>query len=162
SPAVIRLEKAPFRQYRKMSDSFQFQEAGLPWNSDNKLTSPTAMSLQKQDAPLSDPRSALAGLAAPLASLKGLGSRGESLLGKVLAKPLTPPRVIDLLWHLPSGYVERQQLASVAQAEPGAVVTVAVTPVKYNAPPKAAARAPLRVVCEDESATVDIVFFHGD
>jgi len=107
-------------------------------------------------------RGDLDALCAPMKSLKGLGPRGEELLTKVLAKPLTAPRVADLLWHLPSGYLDRRLTPSIADAAPGAVVTLVVQPVRYNAPQKGAARAPLRVVCEDESASIDIVFFHGD
>ncbi len=102
------------------------------------------------------------GLLAPLNSLRGLGPRNEELLTKLLAKPLSPPRVIDLLWHLPSGYLDRRLSPAIEDAAPGSIVTLLVTAVRYNAPPKGAARAPLRVVCEDESGTLDIVFFHGD
>src|SRR5208337_2085449 len=49
-----------------------------------------------------------------------------------------------------------------SEATPGAVTTLVVKPVRLNAAPKGAARAPLRVVCEDESASLDVVFFHGD
>ncbi len=101
-------------------------------------------------------------LYAPLQSLKGLGPRCEELLSKLLAKPLTPPRVIDLLWHLPTGYLDRRLVPSVLDAAPGGIATLVVTAVRYNAPPKGAARAPLRVVCADESGSLDIVFFHGD
>ena len=101
------------------------------------------------------------GLYAPLRSLAGLGARGEELIGKLLAKPMTPPRVIDLLWHLPSGYLDRRVSPSIESAVPGGMATLLVTPVKYNAPAKGAHRAPMRVVCEDESGTLDIVFFHG-
>ncbi len=102
------------------------------------------------------------GLFAPLKSLKGLSARGEELLIKVLAKPLTPPRVIDLLWHLPTGYLDRRLSPSVQDAVPGSIATLVVTPVRYSMPHKGAARAPLRTICEDESAALDIVFFHGD
>ncbi len=98
----------------------------------------------------------------PLASLKGLGPRGEELLTKLLAKPMNPLRVADVLWHLPNGYLDRRLTPSIIEAAPGAVTTLVVNPVRYNAPPKGSARAPLRVVCEDESATLDVVFFHGD
>jgi ATP-dependent DNA helicase RecG len=108
------------------------------------------------------PASSNDGLFAPLKGLKGLGPRGEELLIKLLAKPLTPPRVIDLLWHLPSGYVDRRLCPSVLDAAPGSIATVVVTAVRHQAPPKSAARAPLKVVCEDESGTLDILFFHGD
>ena len=101
-------------------------------------------------------------LCAPLNSLKGLGPRGEELLTKVFAKPLSSPKVIDLLWHLPNGYLDRRLTPSILEASAGAVTTLIVKPIRYNSPPKGAARAPLRVVCEDESASLDIVFFHGD
>ncbi len=103
-----------------------------------------------------------AALFAPVKSLRGLGPRGEELLTKLLAKQLGAPRVIDLLWHLPSGYADRRPSACVLDAAPGAIATLVVTPVRHNAPTKGAARAPFRVVCEDESASLDIVFFHGD
>src|SRR5437016_3986045 len=47
---------------------------------------------------------ALRALFAPLQSLKGLGPRGQELLTKLLDKSSGPPRVLDLLWHVPSGY----------------------------------------------------------
>ena len=122
------------------------------------MTSPKA-DIASQVAPKGDDISALC---APLTSMKGLGPRGEELLTKVLAKPLSPPRVIDLLWHLPNGYLDRRLTPSVMEAAPGAVTTLVVKPVRYNAPPKGSARAPLRIVCEDESASLDLVFFHGD
>ncbi len=147
-----------------MSDSFQFNEAAFPWNSEQKLSSSVRMAVPKteftpQTAPQGEDISALC---APLTSLKGLGVRGEELLTKVLAKPLTAPRVADLLWHLPTGYLDRRLSPSIRDAVPGAVATLVVTPVRHNSPPKGAARAPLRVVCEDESASLDVVFFHGD
>ena len=72
------------------------------------------MTLDTPDTPSA--REALAGeegLYAPLKSLAGLGARGEELIGKLLAKPMTPPRVIDLLWHLPSGYLDRRVSPSI-------------------------------------------------
>ena len=122
------------------------------------MTSPKA-DIASQVAPKGDDISALC---APLTSMKGLGPRGEELLTKVLAKPLSPPRVIDLLWHLPNGYLDRRLTPSIMEAAPGAVTTLVVKPVRYNAPPKGSARATLRIVCEDESASLDLVFFHGD
>ncbi len=121
------------------------------------------MTLDTPDTP--SPREAPAageGLNAPLRSLAGLGPRGEELVTKLLAKQMTPPRVLDLLWHLPSGYLDRRVLPSAAHAVPGGVASLVLTPVKYTAPAKGAPRAPMRVVCEDRSGTLDIVFFHGD
>ncbi|MGO9365456.1 MAG: ATP-dependent DNA helicase RecG [Rhodomicrobium sp.] len=149
-----------------MSDSFQFGEAAMPWHGAQTRSSPERMTLLTPDAPSSPAANHAVseeGLYAPLQSLSGLGARGDELLTKLLAKPLTPPRVIDLLWHLPSGYLDRRLSSSIQDAAPGGVATLLVKPVRYNASPKkGAARAPLRVVTEDESASLDIVFFHGD
>jgi ATP-dependent DNA helicase RecG len=145
-----------------MSETFPTGEAALPWHGRELRSSPGCMTLQKPDT--SSRRAELPGeegLYAPLKSLAGLGPRGEELLTKVLARPMGPPRVIDLLWHLPSGYLDRRVSPSIESAAPGGIATLLVTPVKYNAPPKGAARAPMRVVTEDESGTLDIVFFHG-
>jgi ATP-dependent DNA helicase RecG len=148
-----------------MNDSFQFKEAALPWNSEQKGSSSLPMPPLKTDA-LHAATAAEAngpdGLFAPLKSLRGLGPRAEELLTKLLAKPLGAPRVIDLLWHLPSGYLDRRLSPSIMDAAPGAVATLLVRPVRYSTPAKGALRAPLRVVCEDESGALDIVFFHGD
>lgn len=147
-----------------MSDLFQFNEAALPWKGEQPISSSLGMLPPKTDWPSrAAPQGGdIGALCEPLKSLKGLGARGEELLAKVLAKPLGSPRIADLLWHLPSGYLDRRLTPSVAEAAPGAVTTLVVTPVRYSAPAKGAARAPLRVVCEDESASLDIVFFHGE
>jgi ATP-dependent DNA helicase RecG len=102
------------------------------------------------------------GLLAPIKTIRGLGPRSEELLVKVLAKPLSPPRVIDLLWHMPSGFSVRRLLSSILDAVPGAIATLEVTPVRYGAPSKSAGRAPIRIMCEDAQGTLDLVFFRGD
>lgn len=152
-----------------MNDSMPLQgylcfEKTVPWQAPSSVSPEKAMPVMRQ-SPVLTPRTdvgSLASLFAPLGSLKGLGSRGEELLTKVLAKPLYPPRVIDLLWHLPTGYTSRRLLPSLADAAPGGVLTVVVTPIRYAMPPRSAARAPLRVICEDDTGTLDIVFFHAD
>jgi ATP-dependent DNA helicase RecG len=155
-----------FAQYRRMSDSFQFNEAASPWNNGQKSASPLDMTVLEQKTSLPASLSAEAKdadpLFAPLQSLKGLGPRAEELLTKLLAKPAGAPRVLDLLFHLPAGYLDRRLSPSIRDAMPGSAVTLAVTAARYSAPPRGAARAPLKVVCEDETGTVDTVFFHGD
>lgn len=147
-----------------MIDSFQLDEGALPWKSGEEDTSRAQMSPPELPPSRSHEQGNKAGLTAlfaPLRSLKGLGPRGEELLTKLLAKPLSPPRVIDLLWHLPAGYQTRH-LTPINQAAAGSVATLAVVPARYSGPPRGASRAPFRVVCEDESGSIDVVFFHGD
>jgi ATP-dependent DNA helicase RecG len=147
-----------------MIDSFRSNETSSPWNAGEGLSSLMCMPPAAPDDPArpGSPGFPGEGLFAPLKSLKGLGARGEELLIKVIAKPLNPPRVLDLLCHLPSGYVDRRPCPSISDAVAGSIATLMVTPVRYSAPPKSAMRAPLKVLCEDESSALDIVFFHGD
>lgn len=108
------------------------------------------------------PAGSLQPLMAGLQTLNGVGGRVEELLAKLLARPFGPPRVADLLWHLPSGYVDRRLSPSLANVQPGSVATVRAVVKKYRMPAAGVAGAPLRVICEDDGGSLDIVFFHGD
>ncbi|WP_119678286.1 ATP-dependent DNA helicase RecG [Indioceanicola profundi] len=92
-------------------------------------------------------------LFAPISSLPGLGPR----LGK-LAERLAGPHVVDLLWHKPSGLIDRMAVGSIAEAPDGRVVTLTVR-VDGHAPPVQANR-PYRIRCTDHTGMMDLVFFH--
>ena len=70
------------------------------------------------------------------------------------------PRVLDLAFHMPTGVIDRRFRPTIAEARPGAIVTLKVRVVEHRAPPRNS-RAPYRVLCEDESGDVTLVFFHG-
>ena len=95
--------------------------------------------------------------------LEGVGSKIEGLLKKALALPSTipEPRVIDLLWHTPTGVVDRRAQPRVADAVPGTIATLKVRVLKHRAPPRNS-KAPYAVSCEDDSGRVDVAFFHAD
>jgi len=92
-------------------------------------------------------------LFAPVTSLPGLGPR----LGK-LAERLAGPHVVDLLWHKPSGIIDRMAVGSIADALEGRTVTLTVR-VDGHAPPVMPNR-PYRVRCTDHTGMMDLVFFH--
>ena len=58
----------------------------------------------------------------------GIGPRLVQLLKKALRLPpgVTEPRVLDLLWHLPTGVIDRRAEPTVAGAVPGTIATFAV------------------------------------
>ncbi|MCR9256037.1 MAG: ATP-dependent DNA helicase RecG [Alphaproteobacteria bacterium] len=89
-----------------------------------------------------------------ISSLSGVGPRFQKLYEK-----LCGPRVADLLWHLPSGLIDRSYRPKVASAEPGRIATLLVTVLMHRKP--ANRRMPYKVVCEDETGGLDLVFFHG-
>ncbi len=84
-------------------------------------------------------------------------------VGPTLAKPLGRlgiARVIDLLFHLPTGWIDRRMVAAVDPRDLGAVVAVAVTPVEYRG--GSSPRAPMRVRAVDaEGNNLLLVFFGG-
>lgn len=97
-------------------------------------------------------------------SLNGIGPRLIVLLKKALALPpgVGEPRVIDLLWHLPTGVVDRRAEPTVAGAVPGTIATLKVRVLKHRAPPRGNVKAPYKVACEDDTGRLDLIFFHAE
>jgi ATP-dependent DNA helicase RecG len=97
-------------------------------------------------------------------SVKGVGPRVLTMLKKALTLPpgITDPRVIDLVWHLPTGVVDRRAQPALAAAVPGTIATFEVRVLKHKFPPRGNRKAPHKVTCEDDTATVDLVFFHTE
>lgn len=99
-------------------------------------------------------------LFAPAAALPGVGPRIAPLLDRLLGEPGRPARVVDLLFHLPHGGISRELKGSIADAPAGEPVTLAVTVVTHRAPPPGR-RAPYKVLVEDETGDVTLVFFNA-
>jgi ATP-dependent DNA helicase RecG len=96
---------------------------------------------------------ALYPLFAPVTTLEGVGPRLAALMEKAAG-----PHVVNLLWHLPTGVVDRRHVSLIAAAPVGGVVTLRVS-VRRHQP--GSGRAPYRVVVEDESGELTLVFFHA-
>jgi ATP-dependent DNA helicase RecG len=103
-------------------------------------------------------------LFASLQALTGIGPRLILLLKKCLALPpgVIEPRVLDLLWHLPAGVIDRRAEPTVADAVPGSIATLKVRVLKHKAPPRSNTRAPYKVATEDDTGRLDLVFFHAE
>ncbi|ABC22528.1 ATP-dependent DNA helicase RecG [Rhodospirillum rubrum F11] len=92
----------------------------------------------------------------PLTSLKGAGKTMAPLIARLIGGD----KVVDLLWHLPSGLVDRRFSPLIAEAPDGVVVTLTVVVEAHQEPPPRSP-SPYRVVCRDASGFVTLVFFHG-
>jgi ATP-dependent DNA helicase RecG len=103
-------------------------------------------------------------LFASLQSLSGIGPRLVILLRKCLLLPpgVAEPRIVDLLWHLPSGVIDRRAEPTVAEAVPGSIATLKVRVVKHKPSPRGNTRAPYKVMTEDDTGRLDLVFFHAE
>ena len=95
--------------------------------------------------------------------LPGIGPRLVVLLKKALRLPpgVTQPRVLDMLWHLPTGVVDRRAEPTVATAVPGTIATLAVRVLRHSPPPRGNRKAPYKVSAEDETGRITLVFFHA-
>ncbi|WP_127090333.1 ATP-dependent DNA helicase RecG [Aquabacter cavernae] len=98
-------------------------------------------------------------LFAPLTSLKGIGPKMERPFGRLLDRET--PRVLDLLYHLPSGFVDRRARPTLAEALPDTDLTVEVRVEGHQAPPPGR-RAPHRTLVSDGTADLTIIHFNMD
>ena len=93
-------------------------------------------------------------LFASLDKLPGLGPR----LSK-LAERLCGPHVVDLLWHGPTGIIDRRASPSLAAAENGTIVTLKLKVERHQKPGHQ--RQPYRVRCGDGTGFIDLIFFNA-
>jgi len=98
-------------------------------------------------------------LFASITSLPGIGPKLERLYARLLGRDT--PRVIDLLFHLPSGAIDRRARPKLREVEPGQIVTVAVTVDRHRPPPPNRPRAPYQVYASDETGTLTLTFFNA-
>ena len=87
-----------------------------------------------------------------ITTLTGVGAKGEKLLNS-----LCGDKIIDLIWHLPSGLVDRSYSPQLISARTGCICTLKVK-VLEHIPPQTK-KQPYRVVCTDGTDQVTISFF---
>src|SRR5690242_4125454 len=100
-------------------------------------------------------------LFASVASLPGIGAKLEKLYARLLGRDGEPPRLIDLLFHLPSGFVDRRNQPKLSAVTPDAVVTVAVTIDKHRPAPPHRPRVPYNIEASDGTNTLTITYFNA-
>ena len=97
----------------------------------------------------------LAPLRAPLSSLPGLGAR----LCTLMARLAGGETVRDILFHLPTDFIDRRATPTIAEAKPGGIVTLKVDIIRHEAPEKKT--QPHRVIISDGTGFAEIVLFHA-
>lgn len=93
-------------------------------------------------------------LFATVDSLSGIGPRLATAISKLAGE-----HVVDLLWHLPTGLIDRRFAPKVIEAIPGTIATMTVRIDAHQAP--RIPRLPYKVMCSDETGELDLVFFHA-
>ena len=93
-------------------------------------------------------------LFADVTSLKGVGPRMGALY-----KRLCGPHVVDLLWHLPTGFVDRRYSPKLKYADKDRVVTLTLK-IAEHAPPRRPGQ-PYRIVGYDDTDQLYIIYFNA-
>ena len=99
-------------------------------------------------------------LFAPAVSLPGVGPKIAPLLDRLLGEAGRPARILDILFHLPHGGISREVKGSITEAPVGEPVTLAVTVTAHRPAPLGRAKAPYKVLVEDQTGDVTLVFFN--
>src|SRR5580704_1374073 len=100
-------------------------------------------------------------LFASLSALPGIGPKLEKLFGRLIGRESEPPRIIDLLFHLPTGFVDRRNQPKLSEVKPDTVATVAVTIERHRPPPPHRPRAPYNIEASDDTNTLTITYFNA-
>ena len=91
-------------------------------------------------------------LFAPVTALPGIGAQSAKLFERLAGQ-----LVLDLVWHLPSGIVDRRSSPSIRALEPDRIATLAV---RVEAHQPGFGRRPYRVLCTDNSGTLTLIYFN--
>ncbi len=97
---------------------------------------------------------------ASITTLSGVGPKVEKLFRRLLGRDEVP-RVIDLLFHLPTGVIDRRARPKLRDVVPGSVVTVEVTIDRHRPSPPGRSRVPYLVYASDDTADMVLTYFHG-
>ena len=96
-----------------------------------------------------------------LTTLSGIGPKVEKLYRRLLGRDEEEARVIDLLFHLPTGVIDRRARPKLKDVVPGTVVTVAVTVDRHRPSPPNRPRAPYQIYASDETGDLILTFFNA-
>src|SRR5262245_19501383 len=91
-------------------------------------------------------------LFAGVSDLKGVGPNFAKLIAKAAGA-----RIVDLLWHLPSGLLDWSRLSTIRDAPTSEPVTLKLLIVDHS-PPRIS-RLPYKIRASDETGYIDLVFF---
>jgi ATP-dependent DNA helicase RecG len=99
-------------------------------------------------------------LFAAVTTLPGVGPQLEKLYRRLFGREQVA-RVVDLLFHLPTGAIDRRARPKLRDVAPDTVVTVAVTVDRHRAPPPRRPRAPYQVYTSDETGDLILTYFNA-
>ena len=100
-------------------------------------------------------------LFAGVGALPGIGPKTVPLYDKLLGDHGHGARLIDLLFHLPTGAIDRRLAPSIAQTDIDQPLVVKARVEQHRPPPPGRRRAPFRVLVGDDTGDITLVFFNA-
>ena len=97
-------------------------------------------------------------LFAPAGALPGIGPKNAKL-STACSIGREGARVLDVLFHLPYATLDRRARPKIRDAIPDTIVTIEAKVAEHREPPNARSRAPFKVLVEDDTGDVELVFF---
>ncbi len=99
-------------------------------------------------------------LFAAITTLPGIGDKIARLYRRLFGRE-EMPRVVDLVFHLPSGAIDRRARPLLRDVVAGTVATVAVTVDRHRPPPPQRSRSPFLIYASDGTADLVITYFNA-
>jgi ATP-dependent DNA helicase RecG len=93
-------------------------------------------------------------LFAEIRTLGGVGPKLEKLISRLIG-----PRLVDLIFDLPVGLIDRSYRPKLIAAEAGRIATMTVNVLDHL--PARDRRQPYRVRVSDDTSTMELIFFHA-
>ncbi|MGB7205944.1 MAG: ATP-dependent DNA helicase RecG [Anderseniella sp.] len=105
---------------------------------------------------------------ASASALKGIGAKVEKTLAG-LVRPQSgdpgasnlPARLVDLLFHLPVGVIDRRNRPRINELPQSGIITIEARIGQHKPPPRYNKRIPYRVDVFDETGSLSLVYFHS-
>ncbi len=102
-------------------------------------------------------------LFASVSTVPGVGPKLSKLLDGLVAPPGAQDgaKVRDLLFHLPSGVIDRRRRETIRGAPDGMLVTLEVRIDRYQFPSREARNQPTRVIAYDATDEIALTYFRA-
>ncbi len=90
-------------------------------------------------------------------SIPGIGSKTKEVF-----QHLAGERILDILYHLPVGFIDRRNMPDILSMQNGDVVTAIVSVQAYSLPPMIKDRKlPFKVICYNKTGFINLIFFQA-
>jgi len=102
-------------------------------------------------------------LFAPVTALDGVGAKVAEMIANIVPADVgdRAPRLVDLLFVLPHGLIDRRDRPGIAGSAEGQIVTLELRVDRHQPAPRGKPNVPYRVYAHDDTGEIALTFFRG-